>query len=108
MSVGIFYPSTRAPRLAIRHVVSGLTASLRFHGALNVDLAEFTTNLVPYPRIHFALTAFAPAVSAERALHDQLSATEITHAVFDASNQLVAVDPVRLYTGLSHMPLRHA
>ncbi len=30
-----------------------ITASLRFDGALNVDLNEFQTNLVPYPRIHF-------------------------------------------------------
>ena len=27
------------------------TASLRFDGALNVDITEFQTNLVPYPRI---------------------------------------------------------
>ena len=27
-----------------------MTASLRFDGALNVDLNEFQTNLVPFPR----------------------------------------------------------
>merc|ERR1712212_722314 len=37
----------------IGQVVSSITASLRFDGALNVDLTEFQTNLVPYPRIHF-------------------------------------------------------
>ena len=30
-----------------------ITASLRFDGAPSVDLKEFQTNLVPYPRIHF-------------------------------------------------------
>ena len=30
--------------------MSSITASLRFDGALNVDLTEFQTNLVPYPR----------------------------------------------------------
>ncbi|MCL4140227.1 UNVERIFIED_CONTAM: hypothetical protein GTU68_050846, partial [Idotea baltica] len=39
----------------IGQVVSSITASLRFDGALNVDLTEFQTNLVPYPRIHFPL-----------------------------------------------------
>ena len=34
-------------------VVSSITASLRFDGALNVDLTEFQTNLVPYPRFPF-------------------------------------------------------
>lgn len=36
----------------IGQIVSSITASLRFDGALNVDLTEFQTNLVPYPRIH--------------------------------------------------------
>jgi hypothetical protein len=35
----------------IGQIVSSITASLRFDGALNVDLTEFQTNLVPYPRI---------------------------------------------------------
>mgnify|MGYP001993364585 CR=1 FL=1 len=33
----------------IAQVISSLTASLRFDGALNVDITEFQTNLVPYP-----------------------------------------------------------
>ena len=37
----------------IAQVVSSVTASLRFEGALNVDLNEFQTNLVPYPRFNF-------------------------------------------------------
>ena len=31
-------------------IMSSVTASLRFDGALNVDLKEFQHNLVPYPR----------------------------------------------------------
>lgn len=42
----------------IGQIVSSITASLRFDGALNVDLTEFQTNLVPYPRIHFPLVSF--------------------------------------------------
>ena len=34
----------------IGQIVSSITASLRFDGALNVDLKEFQHNLVPYPR----------------------------------------------------------
>ena len=42
--------SISSPRL-ISQIVSSITASLRFDGALNVDLTEFQTNLVPYPRL---------------------------------------------------------
>merc|ERR1712080_626153 len=58
-------------------VVSSLTASLRFDGALNVDITEFQTNLVPYPRIHFMLSSYAPIISAEKAYHEQLSVAEV-------------------------------
>ncbi|XP_004846696.1 tubulin alpha-1C chain-like isoform X2 [Heterocephalus glaber] len=73
--------------------VSSITASLRFDGALNVDLAEFQTNLVPYPRIHFPLTAYAPVISAEKAYYEYFSVTEITNACFEPANQMVKCDP---------------
>ncbi len=36
------------------------TASVRFEGPLNVDLNDITMNLVPYPRMHFLLSAMSP------------------------------------------------
>jgi tubulin alpha len=77
----------------IAQVISSLTASLRFDGALNVDVNEFQTNLVPYPRIHFMLTSYAPLVSAARAHHEQLSVPEITNSVFEPSSMMTKCDP---------------
>lgn len=98
----------------IGQIVSSITASLRFEGALNVDLTEFQvfvsfrvmvtqkhfnfisgqTNLVPYPRIHFPLVTYAPMLSAEKAYHEQLSVAEITSACFEPNNQMVKVSPL--------------
>ena len=47
----------------IAQIISSITASLRFDGALNVDLNEFQTNLVPYPRIHFPMANYSPVLA---------------------------------------------
>ena len=47
-----------------------------------VDLNEFQTNLVPFPRIHFPLATYSPVISAEKALHEQNSVAEMTFSWF--------------------------
>jgi tubulin alpha len=77
----------------IAQVTSSLTASLRFDGALNVDLNEFQTNLVPYPRIHFMLQSYAPLVGADKAQHEQMSVAEVTNMVFEPPSMMTKCDP---------------
>ncbi|KAA3675352.1 tubulin alpha [Paragonimus westermani] len=77
----------------ISQVVSCITSSLRFEGSLNVDLTEFQTNLVPYPRIHFPMATYAPVISAEKAYHEQLTVAQLVSTCFEPASQMVKCDP---------------
>ncbi|EAT88029.2 hypothetical protein SNOG_04269 [Parastagonospora nodorum SN15] len=77
----------------IAQVVSSITSSLRFDGALNVDLNEFQTNLVPYPRIHYPLISYAPVISAKKSSHESFKVSDLTFQCFEPNNQMVVCDP---------------
>jgi len=90
-------PSYKQLNSIIAKVISSMTASLRFDGELNVDLGEFQTNLVPFPRLHFMTTALAPVISKKKAQHEAQTIREITDHVFQPQNMLVKYsdfDPV--------------
>merc|ERR1711953_130530 len=73
----------------IAKVVSSMTAALRFDGELNVDMNEFQTNLVPFPRLHFMTTSLAPVISASKADHEAHDCRRITDDCLQANSFLV-------------------
>jgi len=79
-------PSYDVLNRLIAKAVSSMTASLRFAGELNVDLNEFQTNLVPFPRLHFMLTAMAPITTEKKKETTNNEIKPITEMCFSAQN----------------------
>merc|ERR1712025_509134 len=76
--LGISTPSYSALNRVVSKVISSMTAALRFEGELNVDLNEFQTNLVPFPRLHFMTTSLAPIISSSKSKTDPKTCRKIT------------------------------
>ena len=93
-SLDVQRPTYNNLNRVVSQVVSSITASLRFEGPLNVDLPEFQTNLVPYPRIHYPLVTFAPLLSVDKATHEEISVAGITASCFETGNQMVVCNPL--------------
>jgi tubulin alpha len=53
---------------------------------------EFQTNLVPYPRIHFPLASYAPFIPKSKAVHEQVTVSDLTSELFKNENQMVKCD----------------
>ncbi|KAF7290645.1 hypothetical protein MIND_01304800 [Mycena indigotica] len=74
-------------------VMSGITTCLRFPGQLNSDLRKLAVNMVPFPRLHFFMTGFAPLTARGSAQFRAVSIPELTQQMFDAKNMMAASDP---------------
>merc|ERR1712187_348739 len=79
-------PSYDTLNRLIAKAVSSMTASLRFEGELNVDMGEFQTNLVPFPRLHFMTTSMAPVVTKKKMETTNTNIQSITEGCFSAQN----------------------
>jgi len=73
--------------------MSGITCCLRFPGQLNSDLRKLAVNLIPFPRLHFFMTGFAPLTSLSNQQYRQLTVADLTAQMFDAKNMMCASDP---------------
>jgi tubulin alpha len=82
-------PSYENLNRLISKVISSMTASLRFEGEMNVDLNEFQTNLVPFPRLHFMTSGMAPILPKSKAESEKADVQSITDLCFQPSQFLV-------------------
>jgi tubulin alpha len=77
----------------IAQVASSITANIRFEGGTaNSSFGEITRNIVPYPRINFALSAYSPFTNVPMLYHEQPSISAITDELFDPRNTMIKCD----------------
>mmetsp|Transcript_15234 Transcript_15234/g.23122 ORF Transcript_15234/g.23122 Transcript_15234/m.23122 type:complete len:561 (+) Transcript_15234:107-1789(+) len=73
-------------------VMGGCTASLRFPGLLNCDLRKMSTNLIPFPRLHFFTSAYSPLLQRGASYrHTNWSLDRISDNVWSESNRLTSI-----------------
>ncbi|TFK35600.1 beta-tubulin 2 tubb2 [Crucibulum laeve] len=77
----------------VSRVMCGVSTSLRFPGQLNGDLRKLAMNLIPFPRLHFLMPSYAPFFDAKASNWEKNSIPELTKALFNRKNSLVACDP---------------
>jgi tubulin alpha len=85
-------PSYENLNRLISKVISSMTASLRFEGEMNVDLNEFQTNLVPFPRLHFMTTSMAPVLTPEKSETEKNDVQSISETCFNPKSFLVKLN----------------
>ena len=59
----------------------------------SVDLRKLATNMVPFPRLHFFMTGFAPLTARGSQAYKALTVPELTQQIFDTKNMMAACDP---------------
>ena len=71
--------------------MSGVTCCLRFPGQLNCDLRKIAVNLVPFPRLHFFMTGFAPLTSRGSQQYRALTVPELTQQLGSAFHAFIPI-----------------
>ncbi|KAF7337220.1 Tubulin beta chain [Mycena sanguinolenta] len=70
-----------------------LKLSTPTYGDLNNLVSVLAVNMVPFPRLHFFMTGFAPLTARGSAQYRAVSVPELTAQMFDVKNMTAASDP---------------
>jgi hypothetical protein len=65
-NMNILRPKLIDMNSVIARVATGITQPMRFSGSLNTSFRKICTNIIPFPRMHFALAGLAPLNSSSK------------------------------------------
>jgi len=73
--------------------MSGITCNLRFTNQVLPDLRKTNVELVPFSRLHFLISGFAPLTSRGSQQYRALTVPELVQQIFDKKSMMVDSDP---------------
>lgn len=79
---------------------------MRFESVVNLNLEEIQTNLIPFPRLHFPLMAYAPIMPPYKATYANTSVQQITSDCFDPTNHVYTYKIYRMLQKYCHYMLQ--
>ena len=92
------HPSFNDINHIIAQVMSNTTASLRFPGYQNnSDIRKLSTNLVPFPRLHFLLSSQAPLLTMGNSKFERLGVKEVATQMFDSRAMLTDAGDIQAH-----------
>jgi len=77
----------------VSSAMSAATCCLRFPGQLNSDLRKLAVNLIPFPRLHFFMTGFAPLSAGAQVRFRTNTVQELVSQLFESKSMMCACDP---------------
>lgn len=85
-------PTLRDMNKAVAQYLSGITCNYRFGGHLNTSLRKVSTNLVPFPRLHFMLPSQSHWGVAQASYCKSDMQTNLSNCLGNNNASLVSVD----------------
>eukprot|EP01041_Mallomonas_annulata_P001635 gene1635-3170_t len=76
----------------ICNAMVGITCSLRFPGQLNCDIRKLAVNMIPFPRLHFLMTSYAPVTSLNLLKYQSKTIKDLLYQGFDRKNMMCAIN----------------
>ena len=73
----------------VSYVMSGMTSCYRFPCPLNLDLRKVSVKMVPFPRLHMFMAAFAPNITENQ----KVSVSELAEQMYSPKHLLTSCDP---------------
>ncbi|CAF0992495.1 unnamed protein product [Adineta steineri] len=76
----------------ISTAMSGVTTCFRFPDQINGDMRKLNNHMIPFPRLHFLMSSYAPIISQTCIQNNSIPLYQLIEELFDNKNMLIPCD----------------